>query len=317
MIDKLQIKNKLFSNVDSPSKIRELEEKGWSRELMLRKPPFPDNSERNTVYTAKVEAHIEQSLFLWEKDNMPKITNYTSNINGYYYDNPDFRPYLTTLPVKQGVKIKGAVLLCAGGAFQFRGDYTDSIPTAEELNKLGFQCFIVDYRLRPYTQQEGALDLARAVRFVRKNAKVYGINANHIAVMGFSAGGIQCGEMLLNFDGQINGKSLDKSYKPDSLDKISANVSADGMIYSFYGVLSIASKDVNELKRGDLPPTYFCYGTRDPFVSEFEANIKCLIQAGVEVETHIMKDWSHGYGAQGDWITKYAQWLEKIFSRNK
>jgi acetyl esterase/lipase len=133
----------------------------------------------------------------------------------------------------------------------------------------------------------------------------------------FMAGGIQCGEMLLNFDGQINGKSLDKSYKPDSLDKISANVSADGMIYSFYGVLSIASKDVNELKRGDLPPTYFCYGTRDPFVSEFEANIKCLIQAGVEVETHIMKDWPHGYGAQGDWITKYAQWLEKIFSRNK
>ena len=35
MIDKLQIKNKLFSNVDSPSKIRELEEKGWSRELKV------------------------------------------------------------------------------------------------------------------------------------------------------------------------------------------------------------------------------------------------------------------------------------------
>lgn len=36
---------------------------------------------------------------------------------------------------------------------------------------------------------EEALDLARAVRFVRKNAEVYGIDENDIAVMGFSAGG--------------------------------------------------------------------------------------------------------------------------------
>lgn len=76
--------------------------------------------------------------------------------------------------------------------------------------------FVVNYRLRPYTQEEGALDLARAVRFVRKNAEVYGIDENDIAVMGFSAGGILAGEMLLNFDGLVNGTALDENYAPDA-----------------------------------------------------------------------------------------------------
>ena len=49
------------------------------------------------------------------------------------------------------------------------------------------------YFLRPYTQEEGALDVARAVRFIRKNADAYGIDPDDIAVMGYSAGGIQRG----------------------------------------------------------------------------------------------------------------------------
>ena len=38
--------------------------------------------------------------------------------------------------------------------------------------------------------QEGALDLARAMRCVRTHAEKYGIDQHSIAVMGFSAGGI-------------------------------------------------------------------------------------------------------------------------------
>lgn len=46
----------------------------------------------------------------------------------------------------------------------------EGTPVAEELASRGYQSFVVNYRLRPYTQEEGALDLARAVRFVRKHA---------------------------------------------------------------------------------------------------------------------------------------------------
>ncbi len=87
------------------------------------------------------------------------------------------------------------------------------------------------------------------------------------------------------------------------------------MIYSFYGRLSVASKDVDALRAGNLPPTYFCYGTRDPFVREFEANIRCLQEAGVEVETLVLQGWPHGYGAEGGWVEPFAAWLEKVFNQ--
>lgn len=208
------------------------------------------------------------------------------------------------------------MLICAGGAFQFRSDNPEGTPVAEELSKLGYQSFVVNYRLRPYTQEEGALDLARAVRFVRKNADIYGIDKKDIAVMGFSAGGILAGEMLLNFDGSVNGAVLDADYVPDLLDEISADAGADGMIYSFYGRLSLASTDSEKFAQSDLPPTYFCYGTRDPFVRQFELNADALREANVPVEVTVLEDTPHGYGYTRGWIPTYAEWLENIFKNN-
>lgn len=272
-------------------------------------------SNNNTVANTAADPHNQQTLYLWEEGNAPATTEYTEN-NGSYADNPDFRPYLVTFPVPEGTQVKGAVLICAGGAFQFRSDQNEGTPVAQELSELGYQSFVVNYRLQPYTQEEGALDLARAVRFVRKNAEIYGIDEKDIAVMGFSAGGILAGEMLLNFDGTVNGTALDPDYKPDELDKVSADAAADGMIYSFYGRLSVASTDVEKFAASDLPPTYFCYGTRDPFVNEFEKCIAALQEAGVSVEANVLEGRPHGYGYAEDWIPAYAKWLENIFVNN-
>ena len=259
---------------------------------------------------------LPRQIFLWEEGKIPAVTEYRENSGSRYADPPGFRPNMTYFPVKQGVKVKGAVLICAGGAFQFRNDRGEGRPVAEQLNALGYQSFVVDYRLRPYTQQEGALDLARAVRYVRLHAKDYGIAEEDIAVIGFSAGGILCGELLLNFDGTVNGTAIDPKYVPDELDKVSADASAVGMIYSFYGRLSVASTDVKKFKASGLPPTYFLYGTRDPFVDQFEACVSALKQAGVPVESHALQGMPHGFGAgDGKWILDFDRWLTGIFSQ--
>lgn len=275
---------------------------------------IPEES-HDTVLDSVADPKNSQTLYLWEENNVPATTVYTQN-SGNYADDPDFRPYVVTFPVPEGTKIKGAVLICAGGAFQYRSDRNEGTPVAEELSRLGYQSFVVNYRLRPYTQEEGALDLARAVRFVRKNADVYGIDQKDIAVMGSSAGGILSGEMLINFDGTVNGTALDKNYVPDELDAVSADAAAAGMIYSFYGRLSVASDDVEKFKASDLPPTYFCYGTRDPFVSQFEKCISALQDAGVSVESDVLQGMPHGYGYTGGWIPAYDEWLSEVFESN-
>lgn len=242
-------------------------------------------------------------------------TVYTEN-NGGYFDDPDFRPYLTDSQVPAGTAVKGAVLICPGGAFQFRSDQPEGVDVAEALSALGYQSFVVDYRLRPYTQQEGALDLARAVRFVRAHAQAYGIDPSDIAVMGFSAGGILSGEMLLHYDGAVAPTALDASYAPDELDRVSADAAACGMIYSFYGRLSVGTTDVELLRSGDLPPTFYCYGTRDPFYDQFLANADAAEAAGVAVERLQLDDMPHGFGASGGWIPTYDAWLTEVFAAN-
>ena len=280
----------------------------WENGMLSARLPEPDGNE--TVLNTAPDPSKFQALYLWEVGNAPAQTEVTST----NYDPVDFRPYLTAIPVRAGTEVKGAVILLAGGAFQVRGNYTDTLPTAAQLRELGFLTFIVDYRLRPYTQQEGALDVARAVRFIRKNADTYGIDPDDIAVMGYSAGGIQAGEFFLNFDEDVLPTVLDPHYVPDELDEIPAHACASGMIYSFYGRLSVASMDEEELRSGNLPPTFYCYGTEDPFYRQFEAQYDLMQDVGVITKRIVLQDWPHGFGGDGDWVEDYAQWLEQVFA---
>ena len=274
---------------------------------------MPEPAENDTVLNTAADPTNIQALYLWEKGNVPAKTKFTQDMTGYF-DNYDFRPYVTAIPVREGVEPKGAVVLMAGGAYQFRGNYTDSLPTAAALRELGFQTFIVDYRLSPYTQEEGALDVARAVRFVRKNAEVYGIAPDDIAVMGFSAGGIQAGEFLMHYDEDVTGTALDSTYVPDELDAVPAHASAAGMIYSFYGRLSVGNMDANWLAEGNLPPTFYVYGTEDPFYRQFQQQYDVISGMGIPTGRIVLSGWPHGFGSDGGWVTDYAAWLDAIFA---
>ena len=65
---------------------------------------------------------------------MPTITEYTVN-NGNYQDDPDFRPNIVWYPVPEGTAVKGAVMVCQGGAFMFRSG-NEGAPVAERLAEL-------------------------------------------------------------------------------------------------------------------------------------------------------------------------------------
>lgn len=284
----------------------------YSRTAMLEKMPEPEGND--TVLNTAADPDKIQVLYLWEEGNVPAKTEFTEDMTGYF-DDWDFRPYVTAIPVREGVEPKGAVVLMAGGAYQFRGNYTDSLPTAAALRELGFQTFIVDYRLSPYTQEEGALDVARAVRFVRRNADVYGIDPDDIAVMGFSAGGIQAGEFLMHYDEEVNGTALDETYVPDELDELPAHASAAGMIYSFYGRLSVGNMDPDWLSEGELPPTFYVYGTQDPFYNQFQQQYEVIRNMGISTGRIVLNGWPHGFGSDGGWVKDYASWLEEIFNK--
>ena len=146
---------------------------------------------------------------------------------------------------------------------------------------------------------------------------VSAIEDDDIAVMGFSAGGIQAGEFLMHYDEDVNGTALDESYVPDALDAVPAHASAAGMIYSFYGRLSVGNMDPDWLAEGDLPPTFYVYGTEDPFYRQFQQQYDVIRNMGISTGRIVLNGWPHGFGSDGGWVNDYATWLESVFANKE
>lgn len=201
----------------------------YSRDNMMRMLPAPSGNQ--TVLNMAADPENVQVLCLWEEGNVPAKTSFTEDMTGYF-DEWDFRPYVTAIPVRKGVQPKGAVVLMAGGEYQFRGNYTDSLPTAAALREL---------------------------------------------------------------------------------DDIPAHASAAGMIYSFYGRLSVGNMDPDWLTEGELPPTFYVYGTEDPFYRQFQQQYDVIKGMGIPTSRIVLDGWPHGFGSDGGWVSDYAAWLEQIF----
>lgn len=85
----------------------------------------------------------------------------------------------------------------------------------------------------------------------------------------------------MHYDEDVNGTALDSRYVPDELDEIPAHASAAGMIYSFYGRLSVGNMDPAWLAEGNLPPTFYVYGTEDPFYRQFQQQYDVISNMGI------------------------------------
>lgn len=274
-----------------------------------------DNTGGITNPTVSGIAPMSGKVNLWYSGRIPANT-----LNANNSDGPDFIPNMEVFTVGANVTPKGAVMICPGGAFAFRSMQNEGYDVANMLTQLGYQCFVVNYRIQPYTMQESAIDLQRAIRYVRAHASDYRINPTNIALVGFSAGGILNGEVLLNWRAPKNASSLVSSYQPDELDNIPVSACAVGMIYSFYGRLSVSMNDVEALRAANLPPAFYCWGTRDSFAGQFTQNSNAVKEAGYTVETHILQNYPHGYGTGGSasvWGNDFDAFLAPIMQRAK
>ena len=111
-----------------------------------------------------------QRIYLWEDGKMPALREYS--VDEGYSDPPDFKPFMEFYPVDVGAggQIKGAVLICPGGAFMYRSMQNEGYDIAERLISLGYQSFVVSYRLDPYTKGYGRIYLDEC--FVIQNVSI-------------------------------------------------------------------------------------------------------------------------------------------------
>ena len=104
---------------------------------------------------------------------------------GYNADYGQPEPSITLYPVPDA---KGAVLVLAGGGYHYKAEH-EGAPIAQRLNESGFFTAVLDYRVTPYHAPVPPWDALRATQWLRYLAPEYGYQPDHVAILGFSAGG--------------------------------------------------------------------------------------------------------------------------------
>ena len=129
---------------------------------------------------------------------------------------------------KQKSKAKGAAIIIIHGGGWRTGNRTLHYPLAQRLVDLGYTCFTPEYRLSTEALYPASIyDIKSAIRWVRKNAIKYNIDADKIVVAGHSAGGELAAMMgATNGIAAFEGNGCDK----DISCKVNAVIDMDGLL---------------------------------------------------------------------------------------
>ncbi|HRH42241.1 MAG TPA: alpha/beta hydrolase [Pyrinomonadaceae bacterium] len=256
---------------------------------------------------------------LWESD--------APNANGKEaIDIPTLTPFLAPKNKATGA----AIVVLPGGGYRALSDVKEGSAVAEYLNSIGVSAFVLKYRLGPkYGQPNQLLDASRAMRLVRSRAAEWGIDANRIGILGFSAGGHLASTMATHFDsGNPNAT--------EELEKVSSRPDLQILIYpvitmgefthsgSKKNLLGdnpsedLVKKYSNELQiTKDTPPAFIVQGVDDKTVPMENSllYVQSLRKNGVPFEFHLYEHGPHGFGLGGadpilsTWKDRLAAWL--------
>jgi uncharacterized repeat protein (TIGR02543 family) len=206
------------------------------------------------------------------------------------YDGSDFISFLVPYLLEDQSKVKGNIILIAGGGFTSRADRYEAYPGAEKFNVLGYNCFVLQYRLKPRPEIDGSLDLQRAVRYLKYNSDRFTIaKMENLAVAGFSAGGSVINTQVEKLYGTIHPNTVYPDYKGDEIDKENADIDIMILIYS--------ARSLNT-ENPKIPDAFCVVGVNDSLsMGERQLNaIKYFIDKKIRYEAHFFSDVGHGFG---------------------
>lgn len=232
---------------------------------------------------------------------------------------------------------KPGIIICPGGGYGALSD-REAEPVAKAYFAAGYHTFILRYSImedakdfKPLTQ------LACTMAHVRKNGNAWGVDADRVAVCGFSAGG----HLACSLGTLFNEKPFIERFGKD------IHIRPDAMVLGYPVIASDEFAHVNSLSRvsgakpgeevyrwfgldthvdGQTPPAFLWHTAQDEKVP-VENSLKmavALSKAKVPFELHVFPEGLHGMsvcnetvGAKCEynarWINWSICWLNKLF----
>lgn len=257
-------------------------------------PLYPKNTLPAASYPEK-----EYYSTVWKTDVVTNVT----------------QPTLTVFKPSPDVKNGSAIVICPGGGFMALSISSEGTDVARYLAARGMTAFVLKYRLahtgEDATQEfttlfqdrqkfgemlqtvepESIADGLAAVTYVRQHAGDYGISADRVGIIGFSAGGSVTAEVAFH-------------YTPEGRPAFVAPIYSGGL-----------SKDASV--PADAPPMFITAATDDTLglapksIDLYER----WTAAHKSAELHMYAKGGHGFGMHiqhlptDNWIDRFAEWL--------
>ncbi|MFT5886345.1 MAG: acetyl esterase [Arcticibacterium sp.] len=203
-------------------------------------------------------------------------------------------------PILDESKAYPAMIFFFGGGWN-GGNRTQFLEHAKYFSKRGIVCFLADYRtasMHKTTPFESLKDAKSAIRFIRKNASKFGIDANKIIASGGSAGGHLASATALIADYIEATDNLFVSSIPNALVLFNPVIDngPGGYGYERVGDAYKRFSPIHNIKKG-APPTIFFLGTDDALIPVETAQYykKVMEKVGSKCDLHLYEDQSHGF----------------------
>jgi acetyl esterase/lipase len=243
------------------------------------------------------------------------------------------KPALTVFVAPGENATKTAVVVAPGGGYEHLEWAKEGTDFAKWLNARGVTAFVLQYRLGPkYHYPVELEDAQRAIRWVRAHAAEYGVAADHVGMMGFSAGGHLTATAGTHFDEGKAGAADEverQGSRPDFLILAYPVITLEepaahgGSRKNLLGtdpdpkLVALLSEETQVTK--ETPPTFLFATTDDKTVPVMNSVMfySALVKAGVPVEMHLFQRGAHGVGlaaanpALSVWPDLLAKWMRE------
>ncbi|MBQ9211582.1 MAG: hypothetical protein IJ153_07785 [Clostridia bacterium] len=231
------------------------------------------------------------------------------------WDNEDFRPFLIPYLVEDQSQAKGTLIIVSGGGYTTRSNAGEGYLVCPAFVERGYNCFLLQRRVDPYTREDTGVDLQRAIRWVRYHAEEFGLGGmDVIGAAGFSGGGGTIREQVSKFYGDITPDQFDSKYVPDAIDAVNGDLDVAMIIYSGGPI---------ETENPNLPHFFIAIGEDDFMGTDGSIDMFNQMKAvrGNNPELHIYSQNGHGFGpgVEGTsstlWIPSADLFMQKVMGK--
>ena len=230
------------------------------------------------------------------------------------------------------------VIICPGGGYGILAASHEGTDVATFFNSIGINAIVLKYRIPNSTHQVNKSiaplqDAQQAIYLARTNANEWGIDANRIGIMGFSAGGHLASTVAAHYGDVKVTNSVNISYRPDfqiliypviSFSSYGHKGSRDNLIGPIINEDQLHYFSNEEHINKNAPPAFLVHAKDDGSVPVANSiNYYNQLQENqVPSELYLFEKGGHGFGMKNStseifWPELMQQWLIKNNIINK